>query len=237
MPSWVSPLQSVPSSRLSPPLRARGGSLHTLPAVRRPTPPASRGLEVRETRLVPLGTAGSPGVLHLPTVTEPLRSPRGAGSWFRLTADARCRRRPPICAPSKRRPGPGSRPDPAPPSFGERLLPLPIVRTCFQRTQPQSHGACHGYAVPACRRRVPLNSLSGWPLRRVHEDRISQSTFDPTRELGIAVPATGGKGPGQSAARAVAATRCVRRAGDAHVGHQDSHAAWAGLPRFSTDST
>jgi hypothetical protein len=74
----------------------RGGSLRTRWAVQRPSPPASQGIPARGDRLSPLGVAGSPGVLHLSTVTAPRGSGRGAGSWFHLTARARCRRREPI---------------------------------------------------------------------------------------------------------------------------------------------
>jgi hypothetical protein len=41
------------------------------------------------------------GFRHLATVAAPLRSARGAGSWFRLTDRARCRRLEPIHAPSR----------------------------------------------------------------------------------------------------------------------------------------
>jgi len=74
----------------------RGGSPRTHWAVRRPVSPASQGLAARGDRLSPLGGAGSPGLSHLPTVTAPRGSGRGAGSWIHLTARARCKRREPI---------------------------------------------------------------------------------------------------------------------------------------------
>ena len=111
----------------------RGGSLHTRWAVRRPVPPASRGLPARGDRLSPLGDAGSPGFLHLSTVTAPRGSGRGAGSWFRLTARARCKRREPIHAPSHHRPGHDFRRDPAPPSIGERLPTSSYRQSLFSK--------------------------------------------------------------------------------------------------------
>jgi hypothetical protein len=70
-------------------------------------PRASWGLTERRGQLVPLGTAGPPGVCRLATVVASRESRmRGAGSWIRLTARARSKRREPILAPS-----PPTRPD------------------------------------------------------------------------------------------------------------------------------
>jgi hypothetical protein len=64
-------------------------------------PHAPWGLTERRGRLVPLGTAGPPGVCRLATVAASRESRvRGAGSWIHLTARARSKRREPILAPS-----------------------------------------------------------------------------------------------------------------------------------------
>jgi hypothetical protein len=96
MPSWASSLQSTLPFRLSPPLWIAGDPLARIGRIRRPGPPASQGLEARKDRLAPLGATGSRGFSHLSTVATSRRPARGAGSWFRLTDRARCKRREPI---------------------------------------------------------------------------------------------------------------------------------------------
>jgi hypothetical protein len=82
-PPWGSPLQSLPSRRPGARFVSRCRPSHPWAGTRF-FPPGSQGSAERRDRLIPLGTAGSPGVSHLPTVTA-LRSPSpGAGSWFRL---------------------------------------------------------------------------------------------------------------------------------------------------------
>jgi hypothetical protein len=81
-----------PSRALTPSARAIACSHDASPlALGRDDVPTH--LDLRASRigwlgLVRLRTAGSPGVLHLSTVTALRSPPRGAGSWFHLTQDA-----------------------------------------------------------------------------------------------------------------------------------------------------
>lgn len=85
--------------------------------------------------IVPLGTAGSPGVSHLMTVVASLRPPRGAGVWLGCPVRAFALARTELYAPSLHGPAGTWGPDPTPPSFGERLLPLPVVRACLSKNR------------------------------------------------------------------------------------------------------
>jgi len=100
MPSWVSSLQSVLPLRPRVRFQFAPGPSSRVGRERRPDPPASRGVAERRDRLVPLGTAGSPGILHLATVAAPLGSCGGRAYGFasRLAA---CTRHEPIHALSR----------------------------------------------------------------------------------------------------------------------------------------
>jgi hypothetical protein len=100
MPSWDSSLQSVLPLPPTHALWIRAGSPHT---------PGRIDVSVRSRlRVLRWGEVGWPlsglpallGFAHLPTSSASLRSGRGAGSWLRLEARARCRRRAPLCAPT-----------------------------------------------------------------------------------------------------------------------------------------
>ena len=76
--------------------------------------------------IAPLRAAGSPGVSYLSTVTAPRRPPRGAGVWIGCPDHAFALARTGLYAPSLHGLTGTRGPDPAPPSFGLRLLPLPV---------------------------------------------------------------------------------------------------------------
>ncbi len=73
-----------------------------------------------------------------------------------------------LSVPPRRRSGRSSRPGPMPASFGERLLPVPFVRACCQRT---------GSPSPiACRTTVPIGDRDERPANPLGEQRLARFT-------------------------------------------------------------
>lgn len=73
-----------------------------------------------------------------------------------------------LSVPPRRRSGRGSRPGPMPASFGERLLPVPFVRACCQRT---------GSPSPiACRTTVPIRTRDERLANPLGDQRLARFT-------------------------------------------------------------
>jgi len=100
MPSWASSLQSVLPLPPTHALWIRAGSPHTPVRIDVSVRSRLRVLRWGEVGWPPSGLPALLGFAHLATSSASLRSGRGAGSWLRLEARARCRRRAPLCAPT-----------------------------------------------------------------------------------------------------------------------------------------
>ena len=235
MPSWVSSLQSVHSPRPSPPLRFAGD-----PSTRvgRFDVPSRLRLEVFRLEEIGFPLSGMPALLGFITFRPSRhRGDRGGGrahafaSRLVRVASGANRSKPPhitdpataFAAARYRRPSVNG------------CLPLPIVRACFQRTQPLLQQPCRCAPVAREDRAAFAISLRANELRDEVFFACAPLHKAAAPRFGCAVP-----DPDRGYRGGIDATRCPHTAPRArvrrsHDGQPDSHRSDAPLPDLSTN--
>jgi hypothetical protein len=231
-PSRAFPL-SVPADRFG----SRGLPLHA-PRCDVHRPRASWGLEDRRGRLVPLGTAGPPGVCRLATVAAPREArdgERAHGFASRLARVAGGANRSLL---PRGRADRGVTPGPAPPSFGGRLASSSVRQCLFFKERERKSNLRAERANPARGERHRI-FFAAYPRRR--NDLRARRARDETvlhiataRTAGTREPMRAGESGGQAPAGRARDGSCVGSTARGPHGNRDSRVGGGRVHEVST---